>query len=505
MFPQQPPQPDDQHANVRIEIRNDLIEVAPGNAESTPFTIKNLGTQVEEFHFILNGPEWITVDPAAISVFPGDEATGTVQAAPPRNASSVAGVTPFRLTVTSALNVHNSSSAAGRVDVAPYYELAAELVPTSSNGRGFTHHHITLDNRGNVPLRIALNPTDVADGLRLSVPAVAELAPGRVAEVPMSVYGSRRWIGRPEPKTFSVIAEPPKPLAPTRLSGTRIVAPLFPRWVPAAAAGLVAVAVAAAVVVPKLAAHNVPSQPHSPSPSSTSQSSASPSTSQSSASPSTSQSSASPSTSQSSASPSTSQSSASPSTSQSSASPSTPAVPSVDLISQAPNAPWTSLSPLGPQTTPVQQNTGCQLNAVTSASQGAVFSLQQVALEDDTKASTALETDPPGRRSASITGVYTLSPTAAGEVFRADVGFCQGVAAGAQMQYQVVVGSQSSTGPDSCCQHQQLTPVEVDLPAGTTQITLRVSTPRGPNGDVVWVNPRIEAANAPSPPARPTV
>ena len=84
VFPQQPPQPDDQHANVRIEIRNDLIEVAPGNAESTPFTIKNLGTQVEEFRFILNGPEWITVDPAAISVFPGDEATGTVQAAPPR-------------------------------------------------------------------------------------------------------------------------------------------------------------------------------------------------------------------------------------------------------------------------------------------------------------------------------------------------------------------------------------------------------------------------------------
>ena len=93
--------------------------------------------------------------------------------------------------MTSALHPHVSSSAAGRVDVAPYYELAAELVPTSSSGRGLTRHHITLDNRGNVPLRIALNPTDVADGLRLGVPAVADVAPATVLEVPVSVYGSR--------------------------------------------------------------------------------------------------------------------------------------------------------------------------------------------------------------------------------------------------------------------------------------------------------------------------
>ena len=62
-------------------------------------------------------------------------------------------------------------------------------------------------------------------------------------------------------------------------------------------------------------------------------------------------------------------------------------------------------------------------------------------------------------------------------MLRADVGFCQGVAAGAQMQYQVVVGSQSSpfqTISASSTGTGQLTPVEVDLPAGTTQITLRV-------------------------------
>ena len=253
-FAQQESQPDEQRAGVQIEIKNDLIEVTPGNAASTAFTIKNLGTKVEEFRVSVSGPAWFLVEPATMRVFPGVEATGTMQAAPPRKPSAVAGVTPFQLTVTSALHAHVSTSASGRIDVAPFYELAAELVPTSSSGRRLTSHRVTLDNRGNEPLRIALNPADVADGLRLDMPAVTDVPPGTVIEVPVAVYGSRRLIGRPESKTFSIVAEPPKPLAPVRLPGTRVVVPLFPKWVPVAVAGLVVAAVAAAAFAPKLTA-----------------------------------------------------------------------------------------------------------------------------------------------------------------------------------------------------------------------------------------------------------
>ena len=266
MLPQRGPETDDQHAAVQLRLQSDLIEVAPGSAESTAFTVKNQGTQVEEFRFMVTGADWIVVEPAALSVYPGQEATGAIQAAPPRKPSSLAGNTPFRLTATSAVHFQVSSSVAGRVDVAPYYELAAELVPTSGTGRGLTRHRVTLDNRGNVPLRIALHPTDVADGLRIGVPAFADVAPGQVTEVPVTVYGTRRWIGRPEPKTFSIIAEAPKPLAAARLSGTRTVIPVFPSWVPLAAAGLVVVAAAGATIAPKLLASHpaVPSQSGTP-------------------------------------------------------------------------------------------------------------------------------------------------------------------------------------------------------------------------------------------------
>jgi PASTA domain len=543
LFAQQVPPQDDQRAGVQIKIKDDLIEVAPGNAQSTVFTLKNLGTKVEEFRFAVTGPEWLVVEPATVSVYPGQEATGAVQAAPPRRPSSTAGVTPFQLTVTSALHTHVSGSVAGRVDVAPYYELAAELVPTASHGRGWTRHHIALDNRGNTPLRILLNPADVADGLRLRLPGAVEVAPGKVTEVPVAVHGPFRWFGRQEPRPFSIIAEPPKPLAPTRLSGIRIVVPMFPKWVPAAAAGVVAAAVAAAVVAAKAAEHNGSGQPAAASSSALAKSSASPS------SPSSSSSSSSPSSS----SPSSPSSASSPvpvpnvtgdslqaaettlsnqhfvpqpqasydgtsappgavvgtnPTAGASASPGSTVqviVPTgtYDMASAAPSAQWTATSEFQPPFIALP------FGGQETANTGAVLLPQQVTLEDGTIPREALETVPPPLTNGVISGVYKLpNPIIAGEQFRAEIGFRQGT--GGQIEFQVI-----ATEADGSAQamytgvHNAGTPladVAVALDAGTTQITLRVqalgSTPS--KDDVIWVDPCIEEANAPAEPARPT-
>jgi hypothetical protein len=503
LAPQVAAQPDEQRAGVQLQLKPDLIKVAPGSAASTTFTVKNLGTQVEEFRCAVTGPDWITAGPAALSVFPGQEAGGTVQAAPPHVPTSAAGVAPFRLTAASTVHANVSSSAAGRVDVAPYYELAAELVPTSSHGRGLTRHQITLDNGSNVPLRIALRATDVADGLRVGVPAFADVPPGRAVEVPVSVYGTRRWFGRPERKTFSIIAEPPKPLAATRLSGTRTVLPLFPAWVPAVAAAVVVAAAAGAVAIPKLIGNPHPQTSQSTTPGnggSTTPGGGGSTTPGGGG-------------------------STTPggggSTTPGGGGSTTPGgdgsttpggggttpPPSMSLVSAATTATWTSFSPAGQLSTPVQANvTGCQSGA-EGAGLGAVLSLQQVLLEDGTQASTALETDPPSHPSASITGVYNIPATASGEVFRAEVGFCSGVISGAQMRYAVSVGSSQPPAWNTLdTSTTQLTPIEVDLPAGTTQITLDVANASpAAYSDVVWVDPRVEPANAPSPSPRPTV
>jgi hypothetical protein len=545
--PVQPPQPSGPHAAVDVRFKSDLIEVAPGNAKSATFSVKNLGNQVEEFRLSVAGPTWIVVDPVVMGVYPGDEVTGTIQAAPPRKPSSVAGVTPFRLTATSSVHRPSvSSSAAGRVDVAPYYELAPELVPTSSNGRGLTHHHIELDNRGNVPLRIELNSTDVADGLRLGVPAVADVGPGQVVEVPVSVYGTRRWFGRPEPKTFSIIAEAPKPLAANRLSGTRIVAPVFPRWVPAVAAGLVVAAVAAAVLVPKLTSHNPPPPPPGSS-------SAAVQSSLSSSSPATNSSSASSSSASSSSatggSASASQvpvpdvagdtlqladsmltgahlvphhvafydSSSPGSTNVVRTNPAANAIVSAgspvqvfvpiqhyDMITAAAQAQWMATSQFTPPSAAVPVG-------VQTGSAGNVFVLASAVLEDGTVATQALETRPPPVASGTISGLYRLGdPTMDQEEFRADIGFLRDTPADQTIRYQVVVtvgGSTSVllTGTHTSGSGSMEQPAQV-LPAGTTAVELRVTTldSTSAKDDIVWYNPRIEEANAQAEPSRST-
>lgn len=122
----------------------------------------------------------------------------------------------------------------------------------------------------------------------------------------------------------------------------------------------------------------------------------------------------------------------------------------------------------------------------------------------------ALETHPPPLTNGYIKGVYSLSPSAiGGEQFRADIGFRKGT--GGMIRYQVIAmdrsGSQQTKVDRTLdAAAGQVAQVIADLPAGTAKVALVVtaldSTPA--NDDVVWVNPRIEEANAPAEPLQPT-
>jgi hypothetical protein len=533
VLPKPEPQKEEQRAGVQIRLENDLIKVAPGSAESTVFVVKNLGTKVEEFRFLVNGPEWVIAEPATVSVYPGQDAMGAVQAAPPRTPDCAAGVAPFQLTVTSALHPNLSGSAAGQVDVAPYYEFAAQLDPSSSRGRGWTRHTITLNNRGNTPLRILLNSTDVADGLRLSLSAVTEVEPGAVTEVPVAVHGRRRWFGRSESKTFAVVAEPPKPLAPVRLAGTRVLVPIFPRWVPVAAAGVLAAVVAAGVV------HAATGKRTSPQSSGSSHSGGA----------------GSPHPTSSTGTPTptptptltptpvqvanvvgepltqaqadlqkqglvpAAQASYSPSTQPDHVVNTNPtpgatvspgsrvqvlvATGTTQLARTAPSANWTATSFFHPPFITLH------FPGQPTDTDGTAFPASGITLEDGSTAGPeSLETIPPNAVGTAIRGIFTLKqPPIAGQVFRALVGFPQGTTGG-KIRWQIF--ATDSAGYDHIIDHGtheagtgQLTPVQVSLDdyPGATKIALRVVAIDSPSqDDVVWVDPRIEEFGAPPPP-----
>ena len=97
----------------------------------------------------------------------------------------------------------------------------------------------------------------------------------------------------------------------------------------------------------------------------------------------------------------------------------------------------------------------------------------------------------------------------AGEVFLADIGFRNGT--GGMVGYQVIEymsnGQRRVLGSWTHTAGSQLSSVSVNLPAGGTKIELFVEaldlTPA--KDHFIWVDPRIEAANAPPLPTRPTV
>jgi hypothetical protein len=474
-----PQRSDEQRAAVQLQLKSELIKVAPGSAESGAFSVKNLGTQVEEFRMLVTGPDWLTVEPATMSVYPGQEGTGTIQAAPPRVPSTTAGAAPFQLTVTSAVHAQVSGSASGRVDVAPFYELAAELAPSSTTGRGTTRYQLRLDNRGNAPVTIPLRTADVADGLRLGVPAYADTGPGQVTEVPIQVYAVRRWFGQPESKTFAIIADAPKPLAAPRLSGTRVAVPLFAAWVPKAALAAGAVAVAAVVAVVALAKSHSTPPTATPGGSPNAASSGSPNAA----------------------------SSGSPT-----ATPS-PAPTPYDLLQNASSATWQSIvtSPTSTTSTPMGEAATCQQSfGVVTPTQGYAENLTGATLTDSSAVTGALETDPPASANAEIVGAFALtSPTVQAETFSANIGFCQGGAPDTQMHYQVMADT-TAAAPGTLPSGTQVTsgtlpstsgalqPVTGSIPIGTQTVELVVTNTSIPpsssppsTASVVWVNPLI--------------
>ena len=140
---------------------------------------------------------------------------------------------------------------------------------------------------------------------------------------------------------------------------------------------------------------------------------------------------------------------------------------------------------------------------------GAALLTGPVTLANGAVITQALETHPPPVLDGYIKGVYTLPSSAiAMEQFRADISFRQGT--GGMIRYQVIAidgnGSQQTETDHTLDTASPVTPVTADIPAGTAKVALIVTAldNAAPNDDVIWVNPRIEEANAPGEPLEPT-
>ncbi|MEU0695669.1 hypothetical protein ABZ349_16995 [Streptomyces niveus] len=219
------------------------VAAAPGEETALPLQVLNSGRTVEEYRFEVVGAcaAWSAVEPAVLSLYPGDSGTVSLMLRPPRDSTVPAGETPFGIRVVPTSEESATVVPEGRVTVLPFTETTAELVPRSSHGSWSGQHRLAVDNRGNTPVTVRLGAQPGTELARV-VFAVPELRiePGRAEFGKLRVRPAKRmWRGTPVTHPFQVfatprVAEDQEPLEPVLLDGSYQQEPILPRWLPRA-------------------------------------------------------------------------------------------------------------------------------------------------------------------------------------------------------------------------------------------------------------------------------
>jgi hypothetical protein len=219
-----------------------LLSLEAGAEASVPLHIRNDGEIVEEYKLRVVGPSgsWTEVVPGAVSLFPGQNTTASVEFRPPRSAEVPAGEFPFAVQVLPTEHPEEAVAPEGVLELLPFHQTTAELMPRQSRGCFGAQHRVAVDNYGNVPITVTLAGSDPGDLLNISCrEPTLTIGPGLVEFARVRVHARNTiWRGMPAMHSFAVAAKPVD-APPVVLDGTHLQEPVLPRWIIKAALVLV--------------------------------------------------------------------------------------------------------------------------------------------------------------------------------------------------------------------------------------------------------------------------
>lgn len=231
--------------SVVFEGGSDAIEVVPGQQAELGLRLQNTGMVVDRILLDLLGDaaEWARVEPAQVNLLPGATERVRVVFSPPRAATLAPGEVPFALRAMSTEDPEGSKIEEGRVRVAEFGDLGAQLVPKSATGRRSARFRLIVENRGNRPEQIMVEPFDPDNKLGFKTkPATFAAQPGtatfvRVKSVPRKTFfrGTNRTL------PFGVSALPEQGTAVTD-EGVMLEKQVLPEWLLPLVAVMAAVA-----------------------------------------------------------------------------------------------------------------------------------------------------------------------------------------------------------------------------------------------------------------------
>ena len=218
----------------RIRLEPEAVSVEPGREATCTVRIWNTGDVVGAFAVEVLGAAaaWTEVEPATVSLFPGSNGVARLIFRPPRTADAPAGSLPFAVRVRSrGADVATSVVEEGALDVAPFTELTAELLPRTSRARFTGRHRVRLNNVGNTAITVQLEGSDPEQAVALKFsPRALRVPAGGVAGVGVQVACTQiAWFADPKQWAFQVTAQAAD-AAPVRMQGALEQRPLIGRF-----------------------------------------------------------------------------------------------------------------------------------------------------------------------------------------------------------------------------------------------------------------------------------
>lgn len=219
-----------------------VVSLEAGTEGSVRLHIRNDGEIVEEYRFRVVGPgrAWTEVVPGLVSLYPGQDATASVEFRPPRSSVVPAGALPYGVQVLPTEHPEDAVVPEGVLHLLPFHETTAELMPRTSRAPLGARHRVAVDNYGNVPITVSLTGSDPGELLDISWrgPALT-VEPGTVQFAQVRVRGlGTIWRGTPVTHAFTVAVKPMDG-PPVVLDGMHVQEPVLPSWIFKAVALLV--------------------------------------------------------------------------------------------------------------------------------------------------------------------------------------------------------------------------------------------------------------------------
>lgn len=189
------------------------LSVEPGQQATVTLTVTNPGTIVEGYSVDVVSTipmPWVEVNPSTLSVYPQQEGTAVILFSPPSGAAAPGGSLPFGVRVWSEVEGGGSAVAEGDLDVGSVSGLQAKLTPIASTGRWSGRHTIRVSNWGNAPARLRIVPEDPDQALGFLVaPEVVDVPLGAEAVARIKVRTRHPTLrGAAQRLPFQVACEP---------------------------------------------------------------------------------------------------------------------------------------------------------------------------------------------------------------------------------------------------------------------------------------------------------